>query len=79
MWTEIDKWFEEKEAEGSYGTYHHTLERDTEDVYVVDADDFYEFARMLVEEYPDMAYMSVQLHKDQIVFEPKDLEESVWF
>lgn len=71
----IDKWFDKKEKEWSWGgTYHHTKERDGEDLYVISAEDVKEFCELLAREVVDAVGVSCLIGYDGVWFKRADLE-----
>lgn len=70
----IITWFDSREH---FGTYCHTLERDGEDVFVVEASDVADFGDFLEEQYPDVAYIPCKVGKGGIWFSSEDLDDAV--
>ena len=73
---ELNKWFRKKEKESYFSSYHHTLRKDGEDLYVIKADDMEDFTDFLRETFPDLIYFPCLVGKDGIWFSPEDLKES---
>lgn len=71
----LNKWFRKKEKE-TLGTYHHTLRKDGEDVYVVKSTEMEEFTKWLKDNVSDLIGFSCTVGYEGIWFSSKDLEKS---
>ena len=81
MWDEddqkkLDEWFETNER--SIFTYHHTEQRDCEDIYAVGAGDLDEFFGLLGTLSMDLLNIPVRIDKEGIWFTKDDLENAVY-
>lgn len=75
----IDEWFEARKDDDVYGTtYHHTKDKDGEDVYSVSSVDLDDFADFLANEFPDMIGLTCRMSHYGVWFTSKDLEEAKW-
>ena len=69
----IDEWFKWNE---NYGTYHHTEEKDGEDLYVVSLSDLELFCNYLSENIVDFIGMECTLGDDSVWFTSKKLKRT---
>ncbi len=75
---ELNKWFRKMEKE-SYGTYHHTLKKDGEDIYAVESSDIEQFTDYLRENVPDLIGIPCRVGNDGIWFSSEDLEKASFY
>ena len=75
----IDEWFDSREHDDYLDrTYHHTEEKDGEDVYSISCFDLQDFTDFLANEFPDMIGLTCRMSHYGVWFTLKDLEEANW-
>lgn len=74
----VNRWFRKKEKD-SFGTYHHTMRKDGEDVYAVGTTDLDEFCDFLRENILDLIGFDCKVGNDGIWFSSGDLEKARFY